>query len=69
MPACPTSNDFDLLKFAELFLRNVDFVQKNTTAFLPNATNQRIFDSARLFKDFFEHEMLVAALFCHDRVP
>ena len=35
----------------------------------PTRPSERVAHGARLLKDFLEHEVLVAALFRHDRIP
>ena len=48
---------------------DIHLVQENAAGFLAHAAQRRVAHGARLLKDFLEHEMLVAALFGHDRVP
>src|SRR5882762_5761409 len=69
MPARSAGDDAHLLEFAELLLRNCHVVQENLSGVLRNAAEQRVADGARLLENLFLHEVLVAALFRHDRVP
>src|SRR6185312_426112 len=39
------------------------------SGFLRNASQGRVANGAGLLENFLEHEMLEAALLCHDRVP
>ena len=43
--------------------------RKMRPGFLSHAAQRGVPHGARLLEDFLEHEMLVAALFRHDRVP
>ena len=49
--------------------RDIHLVQKNAAAFLTDASEGGVANRARLLENFLEHEVLVAALFRHDRVP
>ena len=69
VPACATSDDAHLLEFAELFLGDSHFIQKDFPGILRDAAKQGIANGARLLKDFLLHEVLVATLFRHDGVP
>jgi hypothetical protein len=63
VPTGSARDDFDLLKLTEISFRNVDFVEEYTATLLPNAADECVFNRTRLLKNFFEHEVLVAALF------
>ena len=43
--------------------------RKIAAGLLADAAEQRVANGARLLKDLLEHEVLVAALLRHDRVP
>src|SRR4051812_12397308 len=68
VPACSTRNGLNLLELTEIRFRDIDFIEKHAAAFLPDAADQGVFHRARLLKDFFEHEMLVAAFFRGNRI-
>ena len=51
------------------FGRDVHLVQEDAAGFLSHAAQRGVAHGARLLKNFLEHEMLVAALFRHDRIP
>ena len=53
----------------ELLLRDLHVVQKDFAGVLRNAAQQRVAHGARLLENFLLHEVLVAALFRHDRIP
>src|SRR5437868_1751542 len=69
MPTGAASDNLDLLEFAEFGFRNADLVEKHPPAFQTQASEHRVPNGAGLLKNFLEHEVLVAALFGHDRIP
>ena len=69
MPTGAAGNDFDLLERFEIGFGNIDFIQEDAAAFLADAAEHGVFDSARLLKHFFEHEVFIAAFFGHDGIP
>ena len=69
VPASSASGDIDLFRRPEFGRRDLHFVEKYVAGFLRNPTQRRVPHRARLLINFFEHEVLEAALFRHDRVP
>ena len=69
VPARAAGDDLDLPEFAELFGRDVHFVQENAAGLLADAPQRGVAHGPRLLVNFLEHEMLVAAFFGHDGVP
>jgi hypothetical protein len=69
VPARAASDDLHLPESAELRGRDVHFVQENLAGLLADPPQRGVPHGARLLEDLLEHEMLVAALFRHDRVP
>ena len=69
VPTGSAGDDLDFLERLELLRRDIHLVQKNAAALLADTPERGIADGARLLEDFLEHEVLVAALFRHDRVP
>ncbi len=51
------------------FLDDIHLVEKDAAGLLADAAESSIADRARLLVNLLEHEMLVAALFRHDRIP
>ena len=49
--------------------RDLHLVEEDVAGILGDAAERGVADGARLLVDFLEHEVLVAALFRHDRVP
>ena len=69
MPARAAGDDAHLLKLAELLLGDLHLVQKDFSGVLRDAAEQRVAHGAGLLENFLLHEVLVAALFRHDRIP
>ena len=69
VPAGPAGHDPDLAEFLELFRRDIHLVEEDAARFLSDPAQGGVPHRARLLVNLFEHEMLVAALFRHDRVP
>src|SRR6185437_9385387 len=69
MPTGAARHNLHLFEGLEIGLRNIHFIEKNPTAFLADTAEQGVFDGSGLLEDFLEHEMLVATLFRHDRIP
>ena len=62
-------DDLDLTELRELLGVMSISSRKHAPGLLADAAQHRVAHGARLLKDFLEHEMLVAALFGHDRIP
>ena len=69
MPGRSTRDDRDLPELAEDVLGEVDLLQEDVPLLERHAAEDRVSRGGRLLKDFLEHEVLVSALFCGDRVP
>src|SRR5882672_696999 len=69
MPARAARDDAHILKFPELLFGDFHFIEEDFSGVLRDAAEQGVADGARLFKDFFLHEVLVPALFRHDGIP
>ena len=72
VPAGAACHDAHRIKVAELLLGNLHLVQKNFSRCPAKSPSERqgvMRTGARLLENFFLHEMLVAALFRHDRIP
>ncbi len=69
MPACAARHNLHLLEGFEIRFRNIHFVQEHAACFLAHAPQHGVFNGARLLKNFLQHEVLIAALFRHDRIP
>src|SRR5581483_9127489 len=69
VPARAAGDNFDLFEAAKIGFGDIDLVQEDAAAFETHTAEHGVFDGARLLKDLFEHEMLVAALFGHNGVP
>src|ERR1700691_830627 len=69
MPAGPAGNNLDVMKIPEFVFSDVHLVEEDFSGFLRDSPEQGIAHGARLFKNFFLHEMFEAALFGHDGVP
>jgi hypothetical protein len=69
VPARSTGDDAHLLEFAELLFGDLHLVQEDSSGILRDAAEQSVAHGARLLENLFLHEMLVAPLFGHDRVP
>ncbi len=69
VPAGAAGDDAHLLKFAKLVFRDGHLIEEDFSGVLRNAAEQGVAHSARLLKNLFLHEMLVAALFRHDGIP
>ena len=71
-PACqlvPQAAILIFLAALEFGFGDLHFVEEDVSGFLRNAAQRCVAHGARLLINFFEHEMLEAALFRHDRVP
>ena len=69
VPTGAAGDDLHLLELLELLGRDVHLVEEDASRFLPDAAQRGVAHGPRLLKNFLEHEVLVAALFRHDRVP
>ena len=69
VPTRPARDDAHIVEAAKLLLGNLHIVQKYFAGVLGNSPEQRVPDRSRLLENFLLHEMLVAALFRHDRIP
>src|SRR5208283_868090 len=69
MPTGAASDDAYILETPKLLLRDLHVVQKHLAVVLGYAAQKCVPYGARLFENLLLHEMLVAALFRHDRVP
>src|SRR4051794_30739702 len=69
MPAGAAGGDVDLAERAELGVADLHFFQIDAAAVERNATECGVADRTWLLMNLFEHEMLEAALFRHDRIP
>ena len=69
VPARAARHDPDLPEFLELLGRDIHLVEEDPPRFLSHPAQGRVPHGARLLVNLLEHEMLVAALFRHDRVP
>ena len=69
MPAGAAGHNLHFAERAELGRRDVHLVEENATRILTHAAQHGVPHGARLLKNFLEHEVFVATLFGHDRVP
>ena len=69
VPTGAAGDDAHLAESLEVLRRNLHLVEEDSPGFLAHAAQRGVAHRARLLKDFLEHEVLVAALFGHDRVP
>src|SRR5262249_44915059 len=69
VPAGTASRDVDFLAGFKFSFGNFHLIEENVTGVLRDASQCRVTHGARLLINFFEHEMLEATLFRHDRVP
>ncbi len=64
-----TPDDLERFEFLEDFRVDVHLIDEDAAGLLTHAPQHGIAHGARLLKNFFEHEMLVAAFFRHDGIP
>ncbi len=69
MPTRAARNDAHCSKGRELARLDLHLIEKDAARLLSHAAQNRVPNGTRLLKDFFEHEMLVAALLRHDGIP
>src|SRR5205807_2578865 len=67
MPTGAAGGDVDLAQGAELGVADLHLFEIDAAAVEGNATECGVADGARLLVDLFEHKVLEAALFRHDR--
>ena len=69
VPARAASQNPDVLEAFPHLIGKRDVFQMNGVRVERKSSQDRVFDRDRLLIDFLEHEMFVAALFRHDRIP
>ncbi len=69
MPTGAAGCDIHFLQSLEFGFADVHVIQEDLARIQRHAADGGIANGARLLKDFFEHEVLKAALLRHDRVP
>src|SRR5205085_10875419 len=69
VPTGSAGYDPDLAKFLELLWRDVHLIEKNASRFLSDAAQSGVTNGAGLLINLFQHEVAVAALLGHGRVP
>ena len=69
MPGGAAGHEKDTLDALELITVKIDFRQHDIAGLQVDPAPYRIGNRLRLLEDFLEHEMLVAGLFCHRRIP
>ena len=69
VPTGSASGDVDFFRRAQLIFSDLHLFEEDLSGVLRNAAQGGVADGAGLLVNFLEHEMLVSALFGHDRVP
>ena len=69
MPRGATGYDTNLSDGGELAGRDLHLVEKHPAAFAADSSQSGITNGARLLKDLLEHEVFVATLLGHHRIP
>ena len=69
MPTGSAGEDANVPKTFPLVFRKGNILQVDLVGIQRKSAKDRVADGGRLLINFLEHEMLVAALFSHDRIP
>src|SRR2546425_7490318 len=69
MPARPAGKNSDISETLPLVVAESDILEVDSISIERKSAENGIADGRRLLVDFLEHEMLVTALFGHDRIP